>query len=161
MKRVFIMLAIVLGSAGLLFAQKSNQKERYAIAHALPPMPLCQPQSVARRDTPSGAAASLRNAPHDKERKAIPTLYEKPFFLLGRYVARNSLQQQAICSIPQRFWKYKHFAVCGEKLVRAPPRCFTVRRRCATLLRAPRRGRRMSHGPMQPVSPAVQRHARS
>ena len=27
MKRVFIMLAIVLGSAGLLFAQKSNQKE--------------------------------------------------------------------------------------------------------------------------------------
>ena len=26
MKRVFIMLAIVLGSAGLLFAQKSNQK---------------------------------------------------------------------------------------------------------------------------------------
>ena len=26
MKRVFIMLAIVLGSAGLLFAQKSNQR---------------------------------------------------------------------------------------------------------------------------------------
>ena len=27
MKRVFIMLAVVLGSAGMLFAQKSNQKE--------------------------------------------------------------------------------------------------------------------------------------
>ena len=32
MKRVFIMLAIVLGSAGLLFAQKSNQKEVKTVA---------------------------------------------------------------------------------------------------------------------------------
>lgn len=36
MKRVFIMLAIVLGSAGLLFAQKSNQKEVKQLQSFLP-----------------------------------------------------------------------------------------------------------------------------